>query len=215
MFSATLILSQMLSNTLWTGTLASVFCIHRKAVQTPVSFTLFPHAKHQCIFGCHKVDPWRNIDLHSWNWARTFLFILWNKKEVGRANPETFTDGRKTLVLIDTSSVCVHHKTASENVSKPQLYCSEVTVLIGKYATWFFVPPDTVISLMDMEHSRGRSSWCCCVQGQSVGKWNSYKMEKWLKHCTVCLSPKQSYCTHFPSQNCCLGEVMNYHCHKP
>lgn len=54
---------------------------------------------------------------------------------MGRATPETFTAGRKTLVLIDTSLVCVHHKTASKNVSKPQLYCSEVSVLIGKYAT--------------------------------------------------------------------------------
>lgn len=97
----------------------------QKSSASPSFIHPIPSCKASMYFWLLIDDPWGNIPPFyrlAFSKLSKNIPLHFVKKEVGRATPGTFTAGRKTLVLIDTSLVCVHRKTASKNVSKPQFY---------------------------------------------------------------------------------------------
>lgn len=153
-------------------------CIYGKAAQDLVSPIPFPHAKPQCIFGLAASQFWL---AQSWSMWKSTLFWQSCVPEIEQEhsrwrgwpsqNPAAVLCRQKKkmwCLLIPGYSVFTRKQKASENLPKPQFYCSKVSVLIWKYTIWFFLPPDMVISQMDMGHFHRKSSLLALLCARAI-----------------------------------------------
>ena len=139
--------------------------LHTRKSSARPSFT---YAKPQCIFG---LANWQFWLAQSWSTLLLQSCIPETEQEPSpsfwkaweRWGGKPLRPCHRTLQLEEKlwcllMPVFTRKQKTSKNLSKPQRYCSEVSVSICKYTTWFFLPPDTVVSVMDMGHFHRKSS---------------------------------------------------------